>query len=160
MLITEHCYYLSTVTTLPEWSFTVLPSVCLTWSISVFRRDTASKLLRSVTEYMMRNPSPHLMELSREDTAGPTHSWTQTDSHIWIVLHLLHVSECVRCSEDRDDAHLDFHRCDCEGNSEGTKVITKWPKFPQTKTSRFSNTVLNPGLWVPPHCRFCHYLKG
>lgn len=105
MLITEHCYYLSTVTTLPEWSFTVLPSVCLTWSISLFRRDTASKLLRSVTEYMMRNPSPHLMELSREDTAGPTHSWTQTDSHIWIVLHLLHVSECVRCSEDRDDAH-------------------------------------------------------
>lgn len=140
MLITEHFYYLSTVTMLPEWSFTVwlaLPSVCLTWSISLFRRDTASKLLRSVTEYMMRNPSPHLIELSREDTAGPTHSWTQTDSHIWIVLHLLHVSECVRCSEDRDDAHLDFHRCDCEGNSGGqrmwTKVITKWPKPPASQ---------------------------
>lgn len=52
----------------------VLPSVCLMWSISLFRRETASKLLRSVTEYIIRNPSPHLMELSREDAAGPTHS--------------------------------------------------------------------------------------
>lgn len=61
-----------------------LPRVCLTRSIILFKCETDSKRLRSVMEYIIRKPSPHLMELSREGAAEPKHSCREREREIAI----------------------------------------------------------------------------